>query len=162
MKRHLDTLAKAVASVGYLTYLPAALRKDSKTTGAGLIGTAAGLIAWRWVPAAPLEQLCILVGGLFIATAISDRAEQAMGVVDDPRIVLDEWVGIWISMAFLPRSIEYMLLAFVVFRILDVWKPGPIRKLSHFPGGWGVMLDDVLAGLCANLCLQVVRYTHLL
>jgi len=74
---------------------------------------------------------------------------------DPSRVVIDEVVGMWISMLFIPNNIIFMLLAFVLFRLFDIYKPFFIRKFEAFPLGWGIMLDDVAAGIFANVTLQL-------
>lgn len=74
---------------------------------------------------------------------------------DPSRVVIDEVVGMWISMLFIPNNILFMLLAFVLFRLFDIYKPFFIRKFEAFPLGWGIMLDDVAAGVFANVTLQL-------
>ncbi len=74
---------------------------------------------------------------------------------DPSRIVIDEVVGMWISMLFIPNNILIMLAAFVLFRIFDIFKPLFIKKFELFPRGWGIMLDDIAAGCVANIVLQV-------
>ena len=75
---------------------------------------------------------------------------------DPSKIVIDEMVGLWIAMLFIPFTIVNLAVAFVLFRFFDITKPLGIRKLENFKNGWGVMLDDVLAGVYANLVLQVI------
>jgi phosphatidylglycerophosphatase A len=98
----------------------------------------------------------------FISIWISDQAEKILGQTDDPRIVLDEiigffWAVLWIPFSSMdPRHKFFTLLAaFVLFRIFDVLKL-PIRKAQNLPAGWGVMADDVLAGMLANVILQIL------
>jgi len=75
---------------------------------------------------------------------------------DDPsKIVIDEVVGMWIAMLFIPTSYAVLLSAFVLFRFFDIAKPLYIRRLEKIPGGWGIMLDDVAAGIYANITIQV-------
>jgi phosphatidylglycerophosphatase A len=57
----------------------------------------------------------------------------------------------WIALLFLPKTLVSVLLAFVLFRVMDVVKPEPARSLERLPGGWGIMMDDVAAGIYANL-----------
>lgn len=88
----------------------------------------------------------------------SHRAEQALGK-DSGHIVIDEFCGYLISVLFVPKSIYYLIAAFILFRIFDIFKPPPIRKVEKaVPGGAGIMLDDVLAGIYANLCIQLWVY----
>jgi len=68
---------------------------------------------------------------------------------------VDEVVGMWASLLFLPFTVGTAALGFVLFRILDVVKPYPARQLEDLPGGWGIMSDDLMAGVYANLALRV-------
>ncbi len=75
---------------------------------------------------------------------------------DDPgEIVADEVAGQWIALLFLPADWRWWAAAFVAFRLLDVWKPGPVRRLEKLPGASGIMADDLVAGLLANVALQI-------
>jgi phosphatidylglycerophosphatase A len=77
--------------------------------------------------------------------------------VPDPSIiVIDEIVGMWISLMFLPKSLPVILIAFVAFRAFDIVKPYPARQLEKIPNGWGIMLDDVVAGVYANVATMIV------
>ncbi|MCS7013014.1 MAG: phosphatidylglycerophosphatase A [Chloroherpetonaceae bacterium] len=70
----------------------------------------------------------------------------------DPReATIDEIVGQWIAVLFLPRTCLATALAFALFRLFDVIKPEPVHKLQRLPAGWGIMMDDVVAGIYANL-----------
>ena len=160
MKRIIDWAALGLASCLFLTYLPAALRRGARWTGAGLIGTLAGLATVRALRPEALAQAAVLTGLFLISVAVSDRAEQLMRVADDPRIVIDEWIGYWVSVAFLPHTWFVLGLGAVLFRVFDVWKPGPIAQAARWPGGWGIVMDDVAAGVLANLCLRVLRYIY--
>ena len=71
-------------------------------------------------------------------------------------MVIDEVVGVWISLFWLPLTWQHLLIGFCLFRLFDIWKPLGIRQLEKIPNGWGVMLDDVAAGIYANICLQII------
>jgi phosphatidylglycerophosphatase A len=75
---------------------------------------------------------------------------------DPSQAVIDEVAGQWISLLFIPFSPLTVLLSFILFRLFDVLKPGPVDWAQRLPGGWGIMSDDVLAGIFANLSLQLV------
>jgi phosphatidylglycerophosphatase A len=103
--------------------------------------------------------------GLAAATAIifaagcwaAERAAMASGSQDPDTIVVDEVAGQWLVLSTGPRDLLSYLLAFVLFRIFDVWKPFPIRSVDrHVRGGLGIMLDDQLAGVYAALVLLVL------
>ena len=75
----------------------------------------------------------------------------------DPSIVvIDEVVGMWISLLFLPKSILIAVMAFLAFRIFDIVKPFPAKQLEHYANGWGIMLDDVVAGMYANIVVHIL------
>src|SRR5205814_1369684 len=123
-------------------------------TGAGLVGAAWGWVAWPVLPTDPARQACVLIGTFFLSVVIADIAESALRSHDDSRIVIDEFIGYWVSVAFLSHRWQVGLVGFILFRLFDVWKPLGIKRLQNWSGGWGVVCDDVLAGLYANLCLR--------
>ncbi len=94
--------------------------------------------------------LASLVLGVWSAT----EAERRWGH-DNGKIVIDEIAGMWISLLFLPKIWAVFLLSFLLFRAMDIVKPLGARQIQKLPGGWGVVADDVLAGIYANLLGQV-------
>ena len=74
---------------------------------------------------------------------------------DPSKIVVDEMVGVWIAMLGVPFSLINLALAFVLFRVFDIWKPLGIRQMERLHGGWGIMMDDVLAGVYSALVMHV-------
>jgi phosphatidylglycerophosphatase A len=104
----------------------------------------------------PLYELTILTF-FFFASWISGEAERCWGRKDHPRIVIDEIVGYLITMLWLPKTTLFTILGFFLFRFFDIVKPPPIRLLEKVKGGYGVVLDDVLAGVYANIILQIVH-----
>jgi phosphatidylglycerophosphatase A len=123
----------------------------------GTCGTVLGVLIYVlnvYVLHIPLWIL-ILVGFGF-GVYICDQTERDLGVPDHSGIVWDEVVGYWITLLGVPIGFYWMLYGFVVFRLFDILKPWPIRVIDqHVPGGWGIMLDDVLAGLGACLVLHL-------
>jgi len=97
--------------------------------------------------------LCLIIGG----TIISQRAENIIGEVDSPKIVIDEICGYFIAMAFLPKTLGLMIVGFVIYRLLDVIKIYPMKKLEMLAGGLGIMLDDICAGIITNLILHIIH-----
>ncbi len=96
----------------------------------------------------------LILAFLYIGARASHYLEKDWG--EDPqKIVIDEIVGVWIALLFIPFSITNLTLAFVLFRLFDIFKPLYIRKFENIKNGWGVMMDDVAAGVYANICLQV-------
>ena len=100
-----------------------------------------------------LLTMLIFLLGLVSSNALVKELKQ-----DDPQvIVVDEIVGVLITfVGFLSLNVFTGIAGFILFRLFDILKPYPIRKLEQIPGGLGVMMDDVLAGLYSNLCLQVL------
>ncbi len=125
---------------------------DRKVTGAGLIGSIEGALTYLFLPSIYARSLWLLLIGVALSVWISGCAETALNSHDDSRIVIDEWIGAWIAVWGLEQRIGWIfMLAFVLFRLFDVFK-GPLGGLlQRLPGGWGVTFDDVYAGLAANL-----------
>ena len=96
----------------------------------------------------------------FIGLQGANRIEETTQQKDNGIIVIDEIVGYLVTMAFLPQTWLFVVLGFFVFRFFDILKPYPIRKLDKNPNlkGFGVMIDDVLAGVYGNIVLQVIAY----
>ena len=139
------SLAKQVATLGLVGYLPAP----------GTWGSAVGaaLLLLLRVPDS-LLLLCV-AGGFIAGVVVSGVSEEAIGEKDSGHIIIDEVVGMAVSVLFLPQTAWYIAPAFVLFRVLDIFKPFPIRQIeSRLKGGLGIMTDDLLAGIGANLVLQ--------
>lgn len=93
--------------------------------------------------------------GVWICATVSDD----LRVHDHAGIVFDEFVGYWITMFLMPATWPWVLLGFGMFRLFDIWKPGPIGWCDrNFKGGFGIMLDDVAAGVAACLALHALRH----
>jgi len=76
---------------------------------------------------------------------------------DPKRGVIDEWVGVWVTVLFLPVTWPWMIAGFFVFRALDILKPLGVRRIEAWPGGWGIMFDDIAAGIIGAIVLNAVR-----
>ena len=125
----------------------------------GTAGTLLAIpLAWALASLPALSQLLLLALALPAAARVCGRAAEADGGDDPGWIVLDEIVGFCFASALLAPTVVSMALAFVLFRLFDILKPPPIRWIErHFPGGWGILLDDVAAGVCARATLEVLR-----
>src|SRR5215831_321394 len=124
----------------------------------GTAGSAVGLaLFWplQWLPAS--AQVAAVVALFAVGVVASTRVARGLGLEDPGIVVVDEVVGMWISLLFLPFTPLTALAGFVLFRIMDVVKPYPARQFESLPGGWGIMADDVMAGIYANLLLRVGR-----
>ena len=124
----------------------------------GTWGSLAAVIGW-WLWLQYLDPLVFIVLiitiftiGVFATNIIIDHT----GEKDPSRVVIDEVSGQWLGLLMLPDGMLYIAGAFILFRFLDILKPWPIRQLEQFPKGWGVMLDDMLAGLLTLGLIQGV------
>ncbi|MEW6376084.1 MAG: phosphatidylglycerophosphatase A [Thermodesulfobacteriota bacterium] len=106
----------------------------------------------------PLYELT-LVTFFLLSIWISEQAQKYFGKKDDQRIVIDEMTGFLITMFWNPRTVLSILIGFFLFRFFDILKPFPIPLLERrYRGGFGIVLDDVLAGVYANIILQIISY----
>ena len=93
---------------------------------------------------------------IIIGTAAAERVSTPED--EDPkRVVIDEWAGALVTVAFLDNTVWWLLAGFFVFRVLDITKPWPVRRLESLHGGIGIMADDVAAGIIGAIGLNVVR-----
>ena len=148
----MNTLAKLIATGLGSGYMPVA----PGTAGAALatIITYFIAISSSW---SNLNIILIVLSIVFTILGIwSANVLQEEWGHDPGRIVVDEMVGIWISMLFIPFSLLNLLLAFGLFRLYDIWKPWIVKKAEDLDGGLGVMADDIVAGVFANITLQFV------
>ena len=108
-------------------------------------------------------RLAVLVVLFFLGAVAATRAETLLGRKDPGEVVIDELVGVWLVLLPFPHPCFFMVLAaFVLFRIFDIAKPWPVKASENWlPAGYGVMIDDVVAGLWALLCLSVLAWMGL-
>ena len=113
----------------------------------GSWGSLGALILWIFLPLSyPLQFIIIII--LFALGVISSKKiADSMNDHDPSEVVIDEATGMGISLFMLPHSIAIYTMAFILFRIFDIFKPSIIYRAQNLPGGWGIMLDDVLAGI---------------
>jgi phosphatidylglycerophosphatase A len=141
--RRLGVFIATCAHVGYAPVAP------------GTFGSAVGLVVYYLVrrqasTAVELGAIAlILVVGLWSAT----EAEHHFGGIDPGPVVIDEVIGMLITLALHPVNVAGAIVGFFIFRVLDVVKPWPARRLELLPGGFGVVLDDVMAGVYGNLLM---------
>ena len=96
-----------------------------------------------------LLELPLLLIILFAGVFVSNKIEKNSGLDDPKYIVIDEVAGMMLTVFMLPKSLSVVFGGFVLFRIFDIWKPWIIFRVQRLPNGWGVMMDDILAGLAA-------------
>lgn len=102
----------------------------------------------------PTILMFIISVSIVIGVRIADKFEVVYGK-DPSQFTLDEFIGSWISLLFIPKKIWILLTAFIIWRLLDIFKPFPARKLESIKGGWGVILDDVVSGIYTFIIIQV-------
>jgi phosphatidylglycerophosphatase A len=138
-----------IATCGYLGYVPVA---------PGTFGSAAGLAVFfliRSTGSITIEVAAILA--LFAIGIWSGTvAEHYFGGIDPAPVVMDEVVGMLITLAFLPVTVTGAFVGFLVFRVLDVLKPWPSARFERLPGGLGVMADDGMAAIYGNLVMHAL------
>jgi len=147
MKIKLANCLSTVFKIGYLPIAP------------GTWGSLAALIVWYWIIGfASTFTFIVLIAVIFVLGAyVSSVTENYLSTKDPSIIVIDEWVGQWIALLFLPKTVLWGLVAFILFRVFDIWKPYPISALDRIKGGFGIMADDVLAGIYALAIISVLR-----
>lgn len=112
-----------------------------------------------WQQIIPFLLACIVI--TLIGVYAGNKVEPYWGK-DSYRVVIDEVAGMWVTMLFVPANWYYLLAGLVLFRVFDIWKPLYIKRTEALPGGWGVMMDDVLSGVYANIVLQLIVFTGII
>lgn len=130
--------------------------------GPGTAGTLVAALLFLGMQSLPRESLLLVVALAFVAgVGLCGLASERLGVKDHPGIVWDEFVGYWLAMCFAPPGLFWVLAGFVLFRLFDIWKPWPIGWVDRrVQGGFGIMLDDLIAGLYAGLVLALAAWLH--
>ncbi len=105
----------------------------------------------------PIYFLIFTIISLIIAYSVSSRAEELYGVKDCKRIVIDDFSGMLITFLFIPKKIEFIICGFFLFRMLDMLKIPPADRIEKLSGAKGIVGDDVVAGVYANIILQAAR-----
>jgi phosphatidylglycerophosphatase A len=115
------------------------------------------VIIWFFIPSFFYILLPVSIGLFFISIWSATKGEEIFGK-DAKQIVIDEVTGMTISLLFVPKEIKWYLIAFFLFRLFDIIKPPPARGMEKLKGGWGVTLDDVVAGIYANVTFHMIYY----
>ena len=144
-------LAVFIATVGYCGYFPIA---------PGTVGSAAGLVVYLlvWWTQSPVVEGLLIVAVYAIGIWAGTEAERYFGGIDPGPVVIDEVLGMLITLAFMPVGLWTAIAGFVLFRIFDVIKPFPAGRFERLHGGLGVMSDDAMAAVYANLSLRLTVY----
>lgn len=145
MKNKIDGISKIIATffgIGYLPVMP------------GTFGSIAGVAIYYFLA----KHEYVFYGLLFLLIMLGfgacGRAENAFKRKDPRSIVIDEVVGVMIAFILVPVTWINIIIVFVLFRLIDIFKPFPIRKIEKVPGSFGIMLDDIVAGFYANILFQ--------
>jgi phosphatidylglycerophosphatase A len=142
-------LTKLICTFFFAGYFPLA-----PGTFASLITS---LIIWFFIPSFFHILLFVSIGLFLISVWSATKGEEIFGK-DGRQIVIDEVCGMAISLLFVPKEIKWYVIAFFLFRIFDIFKPPPARSMEKLKGGWGVTLDDVAAGIYANVTLHAIYF----
>lgn len=143
-------LTEIIASCFYIGYIP------------GAPGTYGSLFALLIISQFNIiTQNIGLIFFIIIGLIFSTLMEKHTGKKDDQRIVIDEFVGMLITFYFVEPKLSYLVIGFILFRLYDIYKPYPIRKIQKLPSGWGIMLDDILAGVYSRIILQMIIFLEI-
>ena len=124
----------------------------------GTFGSAAGLLLFWAVRASGslAVELAVVLAVIAVGVAAATRAESATGEHDPGLIVIDETAGMLVTLAAVPVGFGGAVAGFLAFRLFDIVKPFPARRAERLPGGWGVMADDLVAGVYAQALLRLL------
>jgi len=149
----MNNFVKLISTFFYSGYMPKL---------PGTFGTFSALIFYYFIilffnpPSLQLALITLLI--VFISIIFSHYSIKIFNSDDPPKVVIDEVAGFFVALLFIPFSILNLFSAFVLFRLFDIWKPLFIKEFEKLPGGLGITLDDVAAGVVANLCLQIIIF----
>lgn len=160
---------KFFATGAYISYLPTAILKGKKNTGAGLLGTFEGLFLFLlFMPVNKFYFFICWAIFVWFSIYVSQHVDFGERIKDNPKIIIDEIAGFFTAMAFLPRTGFIILLAFIIFRVFDTIKPAFIKraesigqnlplalKEKYYIDGTAIVLDDILAGIITNIILWI-------
>jgi len=146
----MSALARFIATGVYTGYTPVA---------PGTAGSLLGAILYWAIPQSQTPLFLVLILSVFFAGVWSaSRIEEISGVKDNQIIVADEIVGVWLTLLGAEKSWPWLLIGFVLFRLFDIIKPFPVKRIEKLAAGWGVMLDDVIAGIYGLAAFQIIIY----
>jgi phosphatidylglycerophosphatase A len=141
-------VAKLIATFFYSGLFPVA---------PGTAGTLAAIPLFYLVSFTPIYfYLTITVLIILVSVWASGVAEEIFGKTDPGQVVADEVCGYLITMILVPVTLSNIFMGFLLFRLFDIAKPYPIRKLEKLPGGWGIVMDDVMAGVYSCVTLHIL------
>ncbi len=142
-------MAVALATAGYAGFFPFA---------PGTVGSAVGVAVWaaaRLAGATAVAEALLVLTLLIVGALAAAEAERRLGTTDPGPVVIDEVMGQCVTLIAAPLTWKAALLGFLLFRAFDIVKPPPARQLERAHGGWGIMLDDLAAGVYAAVVLRI-------
>lgn len=150
MKAKLSVLFSTFFKVGFFPLMP------------GTIGSFIALIIYLLLPDNIFTEYVIYsLPALLLLSLISvyfiSEAEKKLGH-DSGKIIIDEVCGYFFAVILLPKKLLVIILSIILFRIFDILKPEPVNVLQKLPRGWGVMADDIMAGIYANVSIRIIIY----
>jgi phosphatidylglycerophosphatase A len=136
-----------IATIGFLGYSPFA---------PGTVGSLFALAVFLITDLSIYVHLSVIIIGALIGIYASSAAEKILNEKDSGKIIIDEFIGFYVSVFYLPKTLGFAIAAFLLFRFFDILKPLFISKLERtLSNGLGVMADDILAGIYTNIVLQI-------
>ena len=152
----MQVIWQALATGLFISYLPSKIIPFKKNTGAGFLGTLWGVVLVLLGPTDEVLYLIYMLLFWVLAVWVCKKVKfKGYTGHDNPKIVIDEMAGYITAMAFLPRTWPYLVAAFVLFRIFDTIKPAMVKTFDKMENAFGIVFDDVTAGLFANILLQL-------
>lgn len=140
----MKSLSNLISTFFYLGGLPKA---------PGTWGSLGALLIWSLIPETIFFRVVLLSITLILGFIACENTLKESDDPDPSYIVIDEVVGLWITLLFVPKTIFLFILGFLLFRLFDIFKPSFIYSVQFLKGSWGVMLDDILAGILSLLIL---------
>ncbi|MEK6544125.1 MAG: phosphatidylglycerophosphatase A [Elusimicrobiota bacterium] len=127
--------------------------------GCGIVGTIEAMLTWWFMPQfSKGVAVTLVVLATLASVAIAHQAERYYDNEDDPRIVIDEYVGFLFTCLMIPKTLGALIVGALIFRVFDVWKPFGIAKIEEIPDGWGCIFDDVASGIIAGAIVALVGF----
>ena len=124
----------------------------------GTIGSIPGAVVAFCLGDRPFVLLLLALVLFVLGALASSRGEKIFGRKDPGEVVIDEFMGMLVAFLWLPVTLQSLAAVFVLFRLFDIWKPFPARKFEDIPGGLGIMADDLVAGIYANLTYRILVF----
>ena len=143
-------ISKLIATVFYIGYFPIA---------SGTVASLAGLAVYVLVRDNTSLYFSLTILFLVLGFWSASSARQYFRDRDPHEIVIDEFSSMMLVYLFIPFSAKFLIAGFLLFRLFDILKLPPIKRLESLPGGYGIMLDDIAAAILTNLILQVLRFS---